>query len=416
MKPIQPVVEVPSPAVNPEAIAERTTASMWVGSIVMFLATLIAYVDRQALAVLAPTILADVHMTATDLAFTLSAFSIAYMFANFAWGSILDKIGLPLGMAIAVAIWTTASTAHAIAGGLIGFAAARIVLGIGEGAVFPGCVKMARDCLPTAKASRGIAIGYSGAAFGSLLMPLAVGPFAAAYGWRTAFWITGALGVLWLLLWSQYVRNIPKRQRASQKVVVVNPFDRRFWLIVTTYGMGAIALGVIAYLSALYLNRALGLSQSEINHVVWIPTVGWQLGYYFWGWVSDRIVPNQIRPLKLLFLLSLLALPSAFVTMVHSWQAVLALFLWAMFVADGFIVMGLHIGARVFTKDEAGLAGGIGGGSWSMVLAAVLPFYGKLIDAKDYTPIFVTMSLFPLAGTLLYMWLSKPWANKSKLA
>jgi hypothetical protein len=99
--------------------------------------------------------------------------------------------------------------------------------------------------------------------------------------------------------------------------------------------------------------------------------------------------------------------------MVHSWEAVLALFLWAMFVADGFIVMGLHVGARVFTKDEAGLAGGIGGGAWSMVLAIVLPLYGRLIDAKNFTPIFVTMSLFPLAGTLIFLVLSKPWARDS---
>ncbi|MGH9593481.1 MAG: MFS transporter, partial [Bryobacteraceae bacterium] len=336
---------------------------------------------------------------------------IAYMLANPIWGSILDKIGLALGMAIAVAVWTVASAAHAVAFGLIGFAVARTVLGIGEGAVFPGCVKMASECLPTEKVGRGIGIGYSGAAFGSLITPLAVTPFAAAHGWRAAFWVTGALGVVWLLIWSKFARTVPRRKRVSEKVVVANPLDRRFWLIVTTYGTGAIALGVIAYLSPLYLNRALGLSQSEVGYLVWIPTIGWQLGYYFWGWVSDRLVPEQTRPVRVLLLLSLLALPSAFVTMVHSWQAVLALFLWAMFVADGFIVMGLHVGARVFTKDEAGLAGGIGGGAWSMVLAVVLPLYGKLIDAKNFTPIFVSMSLFPLAGTLIFLMLSKPWAR-----
>ena len=72
----------------------------------MFLATLISYIDRQTLSVLAPTILPDVHMSATHFGYTLSAFSVAYMLANPIWGSVLDKIGLPLGMAIAVAIWT----------------------------------------------------------------------------------------------------------------------------------------------------------------------------------------------------------------------------------------------------------------------------------------------------------------------
>ena len=386
----------------------------WTGPIVMFLATLIAYIDRQTLSVLAPTILPDVGLNATEFGYTLSAFSVAYMLANPIWGSVLDKIGLPLGMAIAVAVWTGASAAHAVAAGLVGFAVARTVLGIGEGAVFPGCVKMATDSLPTEKVGRGIGIGYSGAAFGSLITPLAVTPFAETYGWRLAFWVTGALGVTWLLIWWTISRGIPKRERVAEKVVVVNPLDRRFWLIVTTYGMGAIALGVIAYLSPLYLSRALGLSQSDIGKVVWIPTVGWQLGYYFWGWVSDRLVPRETRPVKVLLIASVLALPVAFSTMLTSWQAVLAMFLWSMFVADGFIVMGLHIGSRVFTKDEAGLAGGIGGGSWSAVLAIMLPIYGKLIDVKNFTPIFVSMALFPLVGTLLFIVLSKPWANGNK--
>jgi ACS family hexuronate transporter-like MFS transporter len=247
-----------------------------------------------------------------------------------------------------------------------------------------------------------------------LIAPLAVVPLAARFGWRSAFWITGALGIAWLLMWWRVARTLPKRVRVSNKVAVVNPLDRRFWLIVTTYGMGAVALGVVAYMSPLYLSRALKLSQKEIGYLVWIPTIGWQLGYYFWGWVSDRIVPDQTRPVKVLLLLSLLALPSAFVTLFHSWQAVLALFLWAMFVGDGFIVMGLHVGARVWTKDEAGLAGGIGGGAWSAVLAVVLPLYGSWIDAENFTPIFVTMSLLPIAGTLLFILLSRPWANGNK--
>jgi sugar phosphate permease len=167
-------------------------------------------------------------------------------------------------------------------------------------------------------------------------------------------------------------------------------------------------------MSPLYLSRALKLSQKDIGHLVWIPTIGWQLGYYFWGWVSDRLVKNETRPVKVLLLLSVLALPSAFVTVFHSWEAVLALFLWAMFVGDGFIVMGLHIGSRVWTKDEAGLAGGIGGGAWSAVLAVVLPLYGAWIDSRNFTPIFVTMSLLPLAGTLLFILLSRPWANGNR--
>jgi ACS family hexuronate transporter-like MFS transporter len=379
------------------------------GPIVMLAATLISYIDRQTLAVLSPMILRDTGLTAGDFGVVLSFFSVCYMVANPLWGSVLDYVGLRAGMAIAVAIWTIASTSHAWVTGFIGFAIARSVLGVGEGAVFPGCMKMSADCLPLSKQSRGTSLGYSGAAIGSLITPLLIIPFALAFGWRGAFWVTGGLGGVWLGWWYFVCRPpvVPVKPRLQSKLSFPDLFDRRVWMIVTTYGTGAVALGVIAYLSPLYMNRALGLSQARLGYILWIPTLGWWIGYYFWGWFSDRIVPNSARPMWVLLMLSGLALPVAFVTMFHSWQVAVAFFLWAMFIADGFIVMGLHIGARVFSKDQAGMAAGIGGGAWSMVLALVLPLYGRWIDAQLYVPIFVTMSLLPLSGTLIFIWLSR---------
>lgn len=384
----------------------------WTGPVAMLAATLISYVDRQTLAVLSPMILADTRLTAQDFSVVLSFFSVSYMLANPIWGSVLDFVGLRIGMAMAVAIWTVASTSHAWVMGFAGFAIARTVLGVGEGGVFPGCMRMSADCLPPAKQSRGTSLGYSGAAIGSLITPLMITPFALAFGWRGAFWVTGGLGASWLIWWYFVCRppTVPVKPRGQSKLQLPNPLDRRVWLIVTTYGTGAVALGVIAYLSPLYLNRALGLSQAKLGYVLWIPTLGWWIGYYFWGWFSDRVVPTSARPVWVLLMLSALALPVAFVTLFNSWPAAVAFFLWAMFVADGFIVMGLHVGARVFANDQAGMAAGIGGGAWSMVLAVILPVYGRWIDARHFLPIFVTMSLLPLLGTLAFIWLSKPWA------
>src|SRR5580700_8193312 len=95
---------------------------MWAPSTVMMLCTLLSYIDRQTLAVLSPMILRDTGLSATDFGTILSFFSISYMLANPVWGSVLDYVGLRAGMAIAVAIWTLASTAHAWVSGFIGFA------------------------------------------------------------------------------------------------------------------------------------------------------------------------------------------------------------------------------------------------------------------------------------------------------
>lgn len=385
----------------------------WTGPLVILVATLISYIDRQALAVLAPTILKDTGLTASDFGVILSYFSISYMISNPFWGSVLDFVGLRLGMAIAVAIWTVASASHAVVAGFVGFAIARTVLGIGEGAVFPGCMKMATDCLPLSRQSRGTAIGYSGAAAGALITPLTVIPFAAAFGWRTAFWVTGGLGVAWLVWWYFICRppTVPVKPRTLKKVTLPKLWDRRLWMIVTTYGTGAVALGVVLYMSPLYLNRAIGVSQKDLARIAWIPFIPWWLGYYAWGWVSDRVVPENPRPVWVVLMLSAMALPVAFTGYFHSWPVVVAFFSWAMFVADGFIVMGLHVGVRVYPKDQSGMAAGIGGGAWSMVLALILPTYGKWIDAQLFERIFVTMSVIPLLGTLVFLWLSAPWGK-----
>src|ERR1700724_2068716 len=99
---------------------------MWIASVAMMLCSWLSYVDRQILAVLSPSILKDSGMTAQSYAEVVSAFSIAYMIANPLWGSILDYVGMRIGMLAAVSLWTVASTAHAWMAGLSGVVCGRL--------------------------------------------------------------------------------------------------------------------------------------------------------------------------------------------------------------------------------------------------------------------------------------------------
>jgi MFS transporter, ACS family, hexuronate transporter len=380
------------------------------------LATLLGYIDRQVLAVLSPTILSETGLTANDYTNTISAFSIAYMIGNPLWGSMLDYVGLRLGMVVAVSLWTVASASHAGVSGFLGFAIARAVLGFGEGAAFPGALRTATEALPPDRQSRGMALGYSGASLGALVTPLIVTPIALAYGWRAAFLVTGVFGLVWLALWLVVCRPpfLPRTKRTALKIAWPNLLERRFWVITASFGLGAVALGVVAYLSPLYLNRALGLNQAELGRVLWIPMVGWEVGYFFWGWVADRYLadmPDRTRPARLFVLLTLLALPSVLITQTNSVPVVLALLFWATFVADGFVVASLRVGIRIYPGDRTAMVAGIGSGSWSAVQAIVQPVYGRMVDLQWFGTIFLTMSLLPILGTALWFWLS----NKEEL-
>ncbi len=117
----------------------------WAACASMMLVSLISYVDRNTLALLSPTILRETRLSAEQYGWIISAFSVAYMVGNPLWGRLLDRAGVFVGMLAAVALWSAASTAHALAAGLVGFAAARALLGFGEGATFPGGLRTATE-------------------------------------------------------------------------------------------------------------------------------------------------------------------------------------------------------------------------------------------------------------------------------
>jgi predicted MFS family arabinose efflux permease len=138
--------------------------------------------------------------------------------------------------------------------------------------------------------------------------------------------------------------------------------------------------------------------------------VGWEAGYFFWGWVADRYVadmPDRSRPAKVFMLLTVLSFPVALITLTNSLAVVLGLLFWATFVADGFVVLSLRVGTRIYPRDRTAMVAGIGSASWSAVQAIVLPIYGRLVDLQAFSMIFITMSLLPVAGTAMWLWLSR---------
>src|SRR5665213_3612031 len=159
----------------------------------MWLVSLISYVDRNTLAILAPVILTETHLNAEQYGFIISCFSVAYMIGNPVWGLILDRWGVRRGMTTAVGIWTLASAAHALATGFWSFGIARAVLGAGEGATFPGGLRTVTQTLSPARRGRGLAIAYSGGSLGAMITPLIVTPSAQTFGWHGAFIISGFL-------------------------------------------------------------------------------------------------------------------------------------------------------------------------------------------------------------------------------
>jgi len=372
----------------------------------MLAVSLISYIDRNALAILAPTILRETRLSGEQYGYIISAFSIAYMLANPIWGKVLDRFGLRRGMSVAVGCWTLASMAHAFAGGLGGFAAARAALGFGEGATFPGGLRTVVQTLPPEQRGRGLAVAFSGGSLGAVLAPLIVTPVFHWWGWRAVFWFTGLIGAGWLLLWSVVSRRpVIRAARPPSKTATPGPRlgDPALWGYLLAYALGALPLGFVLYSAALYLARPLGCSQEFIGKVLWIPPLGWEAGYFCWGWLADR---GHVPLRNLVLIAAVLGLPFAAIPYVHLIPAVLALLFLAMFAASGFIVLPISYANSVYGSDHAGLIAGAGAGAWSAAVALAMPYFGRLFDRQNYALAFWLAAFLPIAGSLAWVALS----------
>lgn len=377
--------------------------------------TLLSYVDRASLALLSPMFLSATHMTAQDYSWCISAFSFAYMIAAFVWGSVLDRVGLRIGMAVSLLIWMLSSAAHAAVSSFAGFAIARAALGIGEGSIFPGGFRTALDSLPADKQARGIALAYSGSSLGSIAAPIILTPIAIAYGWRIAFLVTPALALVWLFIWLGTVHpaRFPNKGRTAQRLVFPNMTERRFWSLVASYALGALPVGAIIYLTPLYLARAFGLTPAQLGYVLWIPPAGLEAGYFFWGWVADRYHRANPRPVALILVMAALVLPVAAVHWFNSAWAAVPLLSFGLFASGGLVVVTLRTGALAYPHDQRSMAAGIASSSFSATVALVLPICGRLFDRQMYSTAFALVALLPIIGALIWVLLPVRGASGS---
>jgi ACS family hexuronate transporter-like MFS transporter len=236
----------------------------------MMLVNVLSYIDRNTLALLAPTILRDTGLSNQQYAFIISAFSITYMVCNPLWGRIVDRVGARSSMNAAALFWTLASVSHAFARGVGGFLGARIALAVGEAGSYPSAVRTVIQTLPVTSRMRGVSVVYSGGSLGAILTPIVITPVAAVWGWRGAFWFTGALGFIWLALWnavsgrSSVTNPTPPAATSGGKL---RWNDSRVWAFVSFYAMGSFPLAFVLYQSSLYLAAVLHKSQVQIGSV-----------------------------------------------------------------------------------------------------------------------------------------------------
>jgi ACS family hexuronate transporter-like MFS transporter len=188
----------------------------WYIGALLFLSTVINYIDRQTLSVLAPHLKTEFGWTNADFAWLVIAFRIAYGGGQMFSGRLLDRVGTRAGLSLTVVCYSTVAILTSLASGLRSFAAFRFLLGLSESANWPGATKAVAEWFPRRESGWAVALFDSGSSIGAAIAPaLVLAIFQLTGSWRPAFIVTGALGFLWVWLFRAVYRSPEQHPRLS---------------------------------------------------------------------------------------------------------------------------------------------------------------------------------------------------------
>lgn len=383
----------------------------WYVAVCLFLATVINYVDRQTLSVLAPVLTEELRISNLEYSYMVQAFLIPYTFMYIIAGILIDRWGTRAGLAVSMVWWSIATALHATASGAKHLILYRFLLGVGESGNFLAAEKAVSEWYPPQE--RGVANGLINAAagVGAIVAPPLIVWIWRTFGWRFAFVSTGLMGFLWLAPWWRVYRNPPLASSRGRKGA-----DPRWWsLLRHPQTWGLLGARVLAdpvwwfYLFWLpkYLREARGFTMTQIGLLSWIPYVasdaGSVLGGIFSGWLIHRYSPVAARRRTMWFCVLLMPLgvliaftPSSFGALLLICLATFCHMAWK----TNLMTLTNDVYPPAILASAAGLVG-LGGGLGGAIAA---PVFGGLIDAFSYTPVFVIMGFLHPAAMLVVHW------------
>lgn len=395
----------------------------WALLALLFVSTVINYLDRQALSILATTIQVDLGVTDAAYAHIVQAFLLAYTVAYLLAGRITDWLGSRMALALFVAWWSVANLMTGMARSAFELGAARFALGLGEPGNYTVGSKVVSERFPPAE--RGLAFGIytAGAMVGATLAPPLIGGVAMIYGWRAAFVVTGVAGLLWLAAWlwihPREARAVKVPDVAGEGVLWGRLLrDRTLWLLVLSRAVADPVWYFYLFWFPKYLNDVRGMSLAAVASMAWVVYLAADVGSVGGGAISSALVKRGIAPARSRLIAMAGAASLAPIGIFATFHPALPiLFAIGSAVAFAHLVFQINISTLVVdlygSRNIATVFGIIGAGSalGGMLSAQVV---GSLVSSGRFDVSFVAMSvLHPLAFGVA--WLAVKLAPRSRM-
>ena len=397
----------------------------------IFIATVINYIDRTAFALLWPEMGKDLGMDNADYAIMLNVFMATYAAGKFLSGKLYDKIGTRLGFVISIIVWSLASAFHAFARGLISLSIVRGLLGLGEAGNWPGAVKSNGEWFPVKERAFAQGIFNSGASIGNVIAPFVIVFLYARFGWKTTYIILGAVGLLWVIPWLFLNKSTPEKHpwvtQEERDLILADRIDKNE-VESKTKAKSLSVSQILSYKQSwgvlmcrffiepiwwffagwmpIYLNKTFELSIEQIAATMWISYLMAAAGSIVGGWFSGYLMKTKSvdAARKITITIGGLLVFIGFVSII---QFVGENNFMTFIYLAGVVLFGFQfaignvqtISSDLFRGPSVGTLAGLAG-----TIAAVSPmimnwFIGQITTAS-YTPAFIAITVSVILGVL----------------
>jgi ACS family hexuronate transporter-like MFS transporter len=411
----------------------------WIGLLLMA-STVINYVDRQTLSVLAPYLKHDYGWNNGDFAKIVISFRLAYAIGQSVCGRLMDRVGTRRGLTISVLWYSAAAMLTSFANGLRSFCAFRFLLGAGESANWPAATKAVAEWFPSRERAFAVAFFDSGSSVGAAIAPaLVLWLYHGFGGWRPAFILTGTLGVFWILAWRWLYRPPEQHPRISpsERQMILSDREhtaaaeagqlRPSWIELLTLRQtwGTIASRALTdpiwffitdWFAIFLVAKGFKLEDSLI--AFWIPFVASDLGNFAgggfssWlvrrGWPVGRARKAVVVPGAIGMALLMLALWAS------NLYVIAGLFGLSTFSYAAFSTMANTFPADLFPSESVASVSGMSGTGAGIGTILSTYLIGYVSDRYSFGPILIGASLVPLVGMALVLLLVRNTAESGQ--
>lgn len=405
-----------------ESLSSKERRLRWFFVIWLTGSTILNVIDKNTLAILGPTLKDEFGLSNEYFATLLNAFMLSYAIMYTVGGRLVDRLGEKISMTLFVTWWSISCMLQAVARGALSLGIFRFMLGLGEPGNYPAALRATTNWFKKDERGLPISIWSVGSSVGGLVAPPMIAFLALTFGWRIAFLIPGALGLLWVFGWTLSYR-LPARpvEGATAPADVSNRDEagsRKPESLLELLRNGKVRAIVLArmvsdgvwhfYISwmPLYLAEAWGYNLKDIGLYAWIPFLFGAAGGVFGGSFSDRLIRRGVAPAlarkRVLFTAGLVAPLGVTVGFAHSSAialsliAIVAFVVYIWFITTAALVTDVFPGRVVASVlGLMGTAGTLGGMALNWTAGYILDHY------HSFTPVFFVAGSGHLLATLI---------------